>query len=759
MGGRAAGGRPHAPGPSGPSGRGPGAANKRGAAVVAGARLFGAARGRGAWQTNGFRYTVQVGNEGREGEGLNYYRLKEALEGDEAYRAERLLEAPAPPPAWVANNPLMRAHWDAVRPAEAALADAEVAPLLAKAFAETAQGLEPRPRQQGSPDWEYVPCPVPNVEPGTFRTRFFKPVKRTSFVEHLLPTLTPPEAFCEPTPAGEEPFSHVPENEYAFQDDLERLGVAPAARGERLPHETVPVAAYNTGADVLIPGVDLVDRDLEVDHLRAWPPGPAPTSVGAAVAAEAPLGGFLEEDPAAGGFERERGKFAGETGGWGEWEAYDDPPVPHPEQHIAQRALWGSHIRGKDECQSHMVRRREASWYARLKYDVRSMYAVQVAQMARELDPDERLGGTEFEAFKETGAVYTRFRPHLVTRAMYKLIEKDISGERPIDDFNNAKREAEKQQQRLNAISEYLHERELLMSKPRTRSHQPHPEEWMLEWKRRAAIEQRTIPVYARDQDPDIMKTQGLKTVEEIYTQLPRDRMPSGLLDDLVEECAPGERSDPALRPLPYLFEEDDDTHHIEMNRRGLGPKRWSGVAKNMEKYTQKETYKPGFFNYHAQIKVPTESGEATAWMCEEDPSGNSAGLWRIQLGIESSREEYEAQIDEEKRYLLEVIGMGPSKWIDESLVVTERRQDEKKAKEIQELEAKDLKLIEDRQPLRLEPAEAEKVSVQEGMEGGAAGEPFDDFTMMLEDTLDMGGDLQADADDSLGPDDWDLDG
>merc|ERR1719375_1402377 len=222
----------------------------------------------------------------------------------------------------------------------------------------------------------------------------------------------------------------------------------------------------------------------------------------------------------------------------------------HPELHVAQRHLDASHIRGKDDALSHGLRRQEATWYCRMLYESRYMLSNHVAAMAREIDPDERMGGAECEVFKETGAVFTRYRPQLVTRALYRLAELDLTGERPIEQFNRAKREAEKQHQRLGAVSQYLHERERVLAPA---GHNPRP------W---------------RDRDAD----------RRWHAQHREEPEAASPLDELVAESGPAQRRDHARALLPpYLLPEDSDLEfHASMNRRGMGPEQVSGLQKNM---------------------------------------------------------------------------------------------------------------------------------------------------------------------------------
>merc|ERR1719375_1053677 len=294
----------------------------------------------------------------------------------------------------------------------------------------------------------------------------------------------------------------------------------------------------------------------------------------------------------------------------------------HPELHVAQRHLDASHIRGKDDALSHGLRRQEATWYCRMLYESRYMLSNHVAAMAREIDPDERMGGAEFEAFKETGAVFTRYRPQLVTPALYRLAELDLTGERPIEQFNRAKREAEKQHQRLGAVSQYLHQRE-------------------------------EHPVWERLHDADVMRTQNILTVDEIYRSLPREGPEAASpLDELVAESGPAQRRDHARALLPpYLLPEDSDLEfHASMNRRGMGPEQVSGLQKNMVKYTQERAHRRGFFNWHAELTSEEEEAEA---------------------------------MDAEKRYVREVVAV-MDKWVDDNLAVPERRLEERNRAELE---------------------------------------------------------------------------
>jgi hypothetical protein len=87
-----------------------------------------------------------------------------------------------------------------------------------------------------------------------------------------------------------------------------------------------------------------------------------------------------------------------------------------------------------------------------------------------------------------------------------------------------------------------------------------------------------------------------------------------------------------------------------------MGPEQASGLQKNMVKYTQERAHRKGFFNWHAELRVPTDHGEATAWMLEGDPAGNTRGLWRNQLAVLTSEEEEAEAMDSEKRYVREVV-------------------------------------------------------------------------------------------------------
>jgi len=687
----------------------------------------------GTYRSGGVEYHVTSGNEGRP---LNYQRLAQELreaghpQAEAIDAAADLLEAggSAPPPDWLAADPDRAAYWARPRepdnpPATAAGWEAlEVE--LAAALDARPEGLEPRPRLRGAePPWESVPCPVPGIAPGSFRTRFYKPPKDRAAVAHLLPRLTPPALFCEEgrgAPADEEAFSHLPSNEYAFQDDLERLGVASAARGEKFPSaEVLRAAAYNTGADALIPGLDLGPEagspEAEGgDDLRQWPPAVPRAAGGAGEAGgdgsaeglephclerelqRQPMGahirstrlprwtGDYDAEVAHALAEWDRSGLAGEReADWNQWAAFSDRGATHPELHVAQRHLDASHIRGKDDALSHGLRRQEATWYCRMLYESRYMLSNHVAAMAREIDPDERMGGAEFEAFKETGAVFTRYRPQLVTRALYRLAELDLTGERPIEQFNRAKREAEKQHQRLGAVSQYLHERERVLAPA---GHNPRPWRDRDADRRWHAQHREEHPVWERLHDADVMRTQNILTVDEIYRPLPREGPEAASpLDELVAESGPAQRRDHARALLPpYLLPEDSDLEfHASMNRRGMGPEQVSGLQKNMVKYTQERAHRRGFFNWHAELRVPTEHGEATAWMLEGDPAGNTRGLWRNQLAVLTSEEEEAEAMDAEKRYVREVVAV-MDKWVDDNLAVPERRLEERNRAELE---------------------------------------------------------------------------
>ena len=685
----------------------------------------------GTWRSDGVEYHVSTGNEGRP---LNYQRLAEELreaghpQAGALDEAAALLEAgeSAPPPDWLTADPDRAAYFARAREPDAPPAtEAEWEALqveLAAALDAKPEGLEPRPRfRRAEPPWESVPCPVPGVAPGSFRTRFYKPPKDRRAVAHLLPRLTPPSLFCDvaggrgATDVGagagdQEPFSHVAANEYAFQDELERLGVASAARGEKFSSpEALAAAAYNTGADTVIPGLDLAPEGEQssVDNLRHWPPAVPSATGGDSNGHEAgeeslrqPLGAHLrstrlprwtgdyDAEAAHALAEWERGGFDGETeAAWNQWAAFSDPGATHPELHVAQRHLDASHIRGKDDALSHGLRRQEVTWYCRMLYENRYMLSNHVAAMAREIDPDERMGGAEFEAFKETGALFTRYRPQLVTRALYKIAELDQSGERPIEQFNLAKREAEKQHQRLGAVSQYLHERERVLAPT---GHNPRPWRDRDADRRWHAQNREEHPVWERLHDSDVMRTRNVLTVDEIYRPLPRDAPEgSGPLDELVARSGPAPRRDHARALLPpYLLPEDVDLeYHAAMNSRGMGPEQASGLQKNMVKYTQERAHAKGFFNWHAELRVPTDQGEATAWMFEGDPAGNTRGLWRNQLAVLNSEEEEAAAMQAEKRYVREVVAV-MDKWVDDNLAVPERRLEERKRAELEAEEA-----------------------------------------------------------------------
>jgi hypothetical protein len=182
------------------------------------------------------------------------------------------------------------------------------------------------------------------------------------------------------------------------------------------------------------------------------------------------------------------------------------------------------------------------------------------------------------------------------------------------------------------------------------------------------------------------MRTQNILTVDEIYRPLPRDGPEAASpLDELVAGSGPAARRDHARALLPpYLLPEDSDLEfHASMNSRGMGPEQASGLQKNMVKYTQERAHRKGFFNWHAELRVPTDHGEATAWMLEGDPAGNTRGLWRNQLAVLTSEEEEAEAMDSEKRYVREVVAV-MDKWVDDNLAVPERRLEESNRAELE---------------------------------------------------------------------------